>query len=461
MNPKFPGAARRRSLPFSDRQWQTHFAAALLVAGLTPVTATISAAEIIGYNEPAPPLTLERVAMLPKSEQTVWRDYLRRSEIQREADRATLAAELKPGQTPPPPAKPGSGDQGMPLDRPLPWYASAAARAVADTIVSFQTPAGGWSKNQDRTGPRRLPGQPFSSDGGTAKPDASNFDAPRDPQWTYVGTLDNGATTTEMAFLARVAETLPGREGNSYRASFLRGVHYLLAAQYPNGGWPQVWPLQGGYHDGITFNDNALAQAAMMLQAVTGEQRYRFVPAALRTQAAAAVQRAIRVILAAQVKRGDRLTGWPQQVDALTLAPISARNYEPRSIASGETTDVLLFLMRQSHPSAEIRKAIDGGVAWLRASAIYDKAWTGKGTPEGRRIVPQKGAGPIWSRNYDVASNRPIFGDRDKSIHDDVRGISIGRRNGYAWYVTQPERALAAYGDWQKRLQNKGTSAGR
>jgi PelA/Pel-15E family pectate lyase len=184
-------------------------------------------------------------------------------------------------------------------------------------------------------------------------------------------------------------------------------------------------------------------------------------PAALRKQAAAAVERAIHVILAAQVNRGGQLAGWPQQVDALTLAPISARNYEPRSIASGETTDVLLFLMQQPHPGAEVRKAIDGGVAWLRQSAIYDQAWTGKGTPEGRRIVPQKGAGPIWARNYDIASNRPIFGDRDKSIHDDVSGISIGRRNGYAWYVTQPTRALAEYENWRKRLQIRRASAGR
>ncbi|HVJ03931.1 MAG TPA: pectate lyase [Sphingomonas sp.] len=416
-------------------------------------------AEVIGYNEPAPPLTIERIEKLPESQQAAWRDYLRRSEAQLKTDRAALAAELKPGETPPLPAKPGSGDQGMPLDRAPDWYASAAAHSVADTIVSFQTPAGGWAKNQDRAGPRRLPGQPFSSDGGAAKPDSSNFDAPRDAQWTYVGTLDNGATITEMAFLARVAEASPGREGDGYRASFIRGVRYLLAAQYPNGGWPQVWPLQGGYHDGVTFNDNAVAQAAMLLRAVATEPRYRFVPAPLRTEAASAVQRAIEVILAAQVKRGDRLTGWPQQADSLTLAPISARNYEPRSIASAESTDVLLFLMQQPRPSAEVRKAIEGGIAWLHESAIYDQAWTGKGTPEGRRLVPQKGAGPIWSRNYDIATNRPIFGDRDKSIHDDVLGISIGRRNGYSWYVTQPERALAAYADWQKRLKNEAANA--
>ena len=56
-----------------------------------------------------------------------------------------------------------------------------------------------------------------------------------------------GQATTEIQFLARV--------GN--HAAVLRGLDYTFAAQFPNGGWPQVWPLEGGYHDAITFNDGA------------------------------------------------------------------------------------------------------------------------------------------------------------------------------------------------------------
>ena len=53
-----------------------------------------------------------------------------------------------------------------------------------------------------------------------------------------------------------------------YRESFLRGVDYLLAAQYPNGGWPQVFPLEGSYHDAITFNDGALVNVLSLLHDV-------------------------------------------------------------------------------------------------------------------------------------------------------------------------------------------------
>ena len=49
------------------------------------------------------------------------------------------------------------GAATMPLDKPAAWYGGEAARAVVANILSFQTPAGGWGKNQPRDrAPRRL-----------------------------------------------------------------------------------------------------------------------------------------------------------------------------------------------------------------------------------------------------------------------------------------------------------------
>ncbi|WP_241557421.1 pectate lyase [Croceibacterium ferulae] len=413
-------------------------------------------ARVIGTNVPAPPLDAARISALPAAEQQAWFDYLQRSVMQMRADQASLAAELAPGAIrPPAPAPHGAGIKSMPMDREPSWYATAEARRIADTVISFQTPAGGWSKNLDRAGPPRLPGQRYSSDGGPAVRDAANFDQPDDRNWTYVGTIDNGATTGELRYLARVAAALPGSEGDRYRASFAKGIGYLLAAQYPNGGWPQVWPLQGGYHDGITFNDNGMAEVMMLLSDVAADPQFAFVSPNLRRQAGSAVERGTAVILQAQVMMDGRRTGWPQQVDPLTLAPISARNYEPRSIAAGETTDILLFLMQNQQPSPEMRAAIEDGMAWLRSKAAYDVAFT-RVPGEGRKLIPQPGAGPIWSRNYDLVSGQPIFGDRDKRIHDDVNLVSEGRRNGYAWWVTTPQRALDAHAAWQARIDPAG-----
>ncbi|MDL2354713.1 MAG: pectate lyase [Pseudomonadota bacterium] len=416
---------------------------------------------VIGTNLPAAEVSAARLGELPAAQRAAWADYIARSHKQQQFDRDSLAAELLPGEAAPAPPVAGSGK--MPLNKDATWYGSAEARAIADTIVSFQTPSGGWSKNQDRTKPARLRGQRFANDAETMQLDGANFDAPHDRFWTFVGTLDNGATTTEMRFLGRVQAQSPGKDGDAYRSSITKGIKYLLMAQYPNGGWPQNYPLEGGFHDGITFNDNAVAEAAMILQDIAeGHAEFAFVTGDLRQQAGAASASALRPILGAQVVVDGKKTIWPQQVDALTLAPISARNYEMRSLAGAESAEVLLFLMRQPNPTPELRNAIDAGVAWLKAHAIYDKAFTKVSVEEGRKLIDKPGAGPIWSRNYDIQTGKPIFGDRDKSIHDDVNDISMGRRNGYSWYNTAPKKALGAYVDMQRKAtaSNAGAQPG-
>jgi PelA/Pel-15E family pectate lyase len=432
-----------------------------LISAMSLVFAAPAYSAIIGTNTPAPEVSAARLAELPAAQRALWADYIARSQKQRQFDRDTLAAELKPGEAAPPPPVAGSGK--MQLKKDAAWYGSEQARAIADTIVSFQTPSGGWSKNQDRTRAPRLRGQRYANDAETMAVNTGNFDAPHDRFWTFVGTLDNGATTTEMRFLGRVQAQLPGKDGDAYRASITKAINYLLMAQYPNGGWPQVYPLEGGFHDGITFNDNAVAEAAMILEDIAeGHADFAFVPRDLRQKAGAASARAIRPFLDAQVVVDGKKTVWPQQVDAMTLQPISARNYEMRSLASAESTEVLLFLMRQPNQTPETKAAIDAGVAWLKTHAIYDKAFTKVGDEEGRKLVDKPGAGPTWSRNYDIQTGKPIFGDLDKSIHDDVNNISKGRRNGYAWYTPMPQKAIVAYADMSKttaRAEASGSTA--
>jgi len=420
--------------------------AASLIA-ITSACALPLSAKIVGTNIGADGLTAERVAALPDGKRTAWAIYLDRSWAQMIADRSELAAEWNGALPPPGMPAPVGQSLNIPLDQPASWYAGSEGRHRANTIVSFQTPAGGWAKNQNRAGPPRRAGQPYANNSENMEKDPSDFDSPRDRFWTFVGTLDNGATTSEMRFLARVAAAVPGPEGDVYRASFLKGVRYLLAAQYPNGGWPQVWPLEGGYHDAVTFNDDAVSQAAMLLDEVgQGRGDFAFVPAELRAAAAASAARAVDVILAAQIRVGGQLTCWPQQVDPLTLAPTSARNYEMRSIASGESTDIMLFLMSRRDPSPRLRAAVDACAAWLNAHKVRDLAFTE--TPDGRKSIYEKGA-VTWARNYDIATGLPIFGDRDKSIHDTVNDLSRERRDNYSWYGSVPQKAIARYGQWK------------
>jgi hypothetical protein len=367
--------------------------------------------------------------------------------------------------------KQGFSARSIPVHREAEFYKTAEARHVAEVVLSFQTPAGGWSKNLDMAGAARERGQSYAT--ANLAPVAS-------------GPGDFDAANTELHFLAEMSAAWPGREGDGYRASFLRGVDYLLRAQYPNGGWPQVWPLEGGYHDAVTINDDAVTESMEVLARVaegsavlvmtpeeehvmrtTGSldcvacqmepsEDYTFVPAAMRAKAKAAVAKGLVCLLRAQVKVGGGLTVWAQQYDPLTMEPVAARNFEPAALSSGESASVMAYLMGLSKPSAEVERAVDAGAAWFGAHEVIGYTWSGgRGTQGGRHLTAVEGAGPLWARYYSLGDlakggGKPIFGDRDKTIHDDVSEISLERRNGYAWYGDGPKRVLEEYAAWRK-----------
>lgn len=421
------------------------------LAALLALACSASAfAAQIGVIPPAEPLTAARVGALPAEQRSAWQAYLARSDAQRAADQAALAAERQGLAQIPPPAASGNGAASMPLEQPADWYRSEAALRVARNILSFQTPAGGWGKNQPRDAAPRQPGQAWVADNNLKTPQPGDYDKPG--AWSYVGTIDNDATTTEIRFLARMAAAHPGEAGAAWRQAAERGLRYLLAAQFPNGGWPQVWPLQGGYHDAITLNDDAMVDVMALLGlAARGEAGLGFLPADLRAELAAAEARAVQLLLALQLRIDGKPALWAQQHDALTLAPTSARNYEPPALSSGESARVLLYLMNLPRPTPAVVEAVKGGVALLKTLAVQDRAWVMVDAEQGKRLVVQPGAGPLWARYYDVTTLKPVFGDRDKTLHDDVHDISAERRRGYAWWGSWPLKALARYEEWPAR----------
>jgi len=91
------------------------------------------------------------------------------------------------------------------LKKPEEWYGEEEAARIAGSILSYQSAAGGWPKNVDTTA------EPYSGDRAKLK-----------------GTFDNGATTDELRFLARVYQA---RKSPPYREALLRGLHHILKAQ--------------------------------------------------------------------------------------------------------------------------------------------------------------------------------------------------------------------------------------
>jgi PelA/Pel-15E family pectate lyase len=344
--------------------------------------------------------------------------------------------------------------KGTPLDRTATWYAGDEARRIAENVASFQTPAGGWSKHTDFAKHQRAPGELFAGDSNSKFIIAGDFDQPADVNWNYVGTFDNNATITELHFLAKVISA-SNTDTVALKKSFRRGLEYVFAAQFPNGGWPQVWPLQGGYHDAVTFNDDAMLNILRLLRDVSsGQKEFSFVPAEVRAAAEKSFQHGLDCVLATQVVVAGRRTVWPQQCDALTLKPCSARNYEMPSLASSESATLILFFMEFSKPSSEVAVAVQSATAWFEKTKINGKEFKSLGK-EGRTLHDAPGAGPIWPRYSEIGTDRPLFGDRDLSIHDDVNEISKERRKGYGWFKDSAKRVAQHYAKWARQHPNK------
>ena len=408
-------------------------------------------AAIIGTNVSALPLTAERIALLPATQQPGWRSYLQNSQHQRQVDQDFLMAEmvahgLKQATLP----QGVHNANGLSLNQPAAYYTEPERRQSADIVVSFQTPAGGWSKNTDFSRACRAPGELFGAENGSLFLGTNDFDRPHDGSWNYVGTFDNDATTTELRFLARVITANGTNAGKAWQVAFEHGLNYIFSAQYPNGGWPQVWPLQGGYHDAITINDGAMLHVVAFLSEVAGgADDFSFVPPALRRRAERSWRLGLDCLLKAQITVNGKPTVWCQQHDPLTLAPVSARNFEMPAATSAESAEIVMFLMQLSQPDAREVAAVQAAAAWFTQTQITGKAFTGTGK-EGKKLIDDPGHAPIWSRFYEIGTDRPIFGDRDKTIHDDVNEISKERRKGYGWYRDTPKRLLEHYRRWAK-----------
>jgi PelA/Pel-15E family pectate lyase len=307
------------------------------------------------------------------------------------------------------------------LDQPAAWYASPEARAIADSVLAWQLETGAWPKNIDMTTP----------------PAAGQKPGPEE------STIDNGATVTQIRFVSRVYQATTEER---FMASARRGIEYLLRAQYPNGGWPQYFPLRKGYYAHITFNDDAMSGVMTLLTDLArGSGGLPPFGDELVGRAALAVERGLDVILKTQVRlqppggttlragEAGTLTAWCQQHDEGTLEPRPARTFEPVALASRESVGLVLVLMRIENPQPRVVDAVEAAVAWLRAVRI-------DGTDR-------------WARFYEIGTDRPLFAGRDAVIRYRLEEIEQERREGYSWYGDYAATLLNRdYPAWKRRI---------
>lgn len=325
-----------------------------------------------------------------------------------------------------------------------PRYKTNEITKIADNILLFQRNNGGWLKNYDMQA-ILTPEQVDS----VVKTKASTHT-----------TFDNSTTYTQIEYLAKVYSITHTAK---YKNACLLGIQFCLDAQYPNGGWPQYFPIEPkNYSRRITFNDGAYMGIMELLQKiVTKDSDFNFVSEPIRNKILTAYNKGLECILNTQIVENGRMTVWCQQHDEITLQPAWARAFEPPSICNGESASIVLFLMKIKNPNDRIIKSIQSAVKWFDESKIlYTRVETIKSETEDTKyqtittdniVVTDSLAKPIWTRYYELGTHRPLFCNRDSKFVYSLAEVSRERRVGYGWYIYAPQSVLNKYPSWQKK----------
>jgi hypothetical protein len=273
-------------------------------------------------------------------------------------------------------------------------YLLEGAREAASALVRGQLRSGGWDYRIEFA-PADRQDYAYRVDGGGA--DAHN-----------VTTLDDNTTQGALRFLMRIDKDLKFEDQTIHEA-VLYALDQLMAAQYPNGAWPQRfsgppddaqfpvreasyeedWPRKypkENYRGLYTLNDNVLANCvAVLLTAADtyGDQRYR-----------EAAKEAGRFVLRAQMP--DPQPAWAQQYNA-EMHPAWARRFEPAAITGGESQGAMRVLLDLYDSTADraFLEPIPAALGYLEESRL----------PDGR-----------LARFYELESNRPLYFTKDYQV---------------------------------------------
>lgn len=322
-------------------------------------------------------------------------------------------------------------------------YRPSQITEIADNILLFQKNNGGWPKNYDMF----------------AVLTAAQKDTLLRTKNEENTTFDNGTTYTQVAVLARVYQKT---KVEKYRGAVLKGLDFILSAQYPNGGWPQYYPLRNNYSRQITYNDGAFEGIMRLLKDICdGKDTYSFLPLSYRTRVKKAFEKGIECMINTQINEEGTLTAWCQQHDARTLRPVWARKFEPAAICNSESSGIVLFLMSIEHPSEAIVNAIQHAVRWFDESKILNTRVQVVSAPRlitplristtDKVVVTDTTAPPIWTRYYELGTHRPVFCNRDSKLVYSLAEVERERRDGYSWYTYAPQAVLNRYQGWQKK----------
>ena len=208
-------------------------------------------------------------------------------------------------------------------------YYLEVAQKAADALIFGQTKEGGWHYVVDFE-PKGL--QDYY------KNQASKFKWGMEEQRFYKGnaTLDDGNSQNATRFLLRLYLV---SKNEKYKTPLLKALNFFLTAQYPNGAFPQRFPLKFDFiHDGFpdytsyyTLNDGATVTAIDVLVDAyenLGDKKYLD-----------SAKRAVDFLIAVQ---GPEDQGcWAEQYHPDTMQPVKARTHEPAGFVIRESEQVI------------------------------------------------------------------------------------------------------------------------
>ncbi|MCC6154000.1 MAG: polysaccharide lyase, partial [Candidatus Hydrogenedentes bacterium] len=272
-------------------------------------------------------------------------------------------------------------------------YYLDTARDTARALVRGQLASGGWDYKIDFDFAKRK-NYAYKADGGAGK--------------FNTATLDDNTTQSALEFLIHIDQALAKSDAVIHDAVVF-ALEKLIAAQYPNGAWPQrfieapdaskypvikasypeSWPREWAardYKGDYTFNDNSIAdmiELMLLAHDAYGEARYR--DAALRGG---------DFILLAQMP--DPQPGWAQQYDA-AMHPVWARKFEPPALTGNESQGVMRTLIDLFDKTGEKRflLPIPRALAYYKSSLL----------PDGR-----------LARFYELQTNTPLYFTKDYQL---------------------------------------------
>ena len=269
-----------------------------------------------------------------------------------------------------------------------------AAREVAHALIWCQLASGGW--------PSEFDFHPESAAKYLVRRDLFAGETDPDGKRRNRSSLDDNKTQSALHFLLELAHLEPSKDDAILKEALQFGMDSLLAAQAPNGGWPQMYSgpadpalpadLKASYDENwsrtfpaldytgyYTLNDGNIFQVVRLLaraHELTGGERYLD-----------AMRRTGEFLLAAQLP--DPHPAWAQQYD-LEMRPAWARKFEPPAVSSLESKWALDTLREIWLATGEKRwlAPLDSCLKWLRSVRL----------PDGR-----------WSRLYELGTNRPLY----------------------------------------------------